>query len=189
MTDERATDGRSVDRAADPEGAPDTGTVTVDRRPSRTGAGLALVPALVAALAGGLYTSPGLLVGVAGLLGLAAGLARGSRTAVTLGASGLFAGAVLAGAEGAPVGPVLVGAAAAVVAWDVATTAVSVGEQLGRDAGTGRLEATRALASVGVGAVTVGLSYGVYLAGAGGRPVAALLFLLVAAVLLVAALD
>jgi hypothetical protein len=174
---------------ADGRDATDAGTVTVDRRPSRVGSALALVPALVAALAGGLYTWSGLLVGAAGLLGLAAGLARGSRSAVTLGAAGLFAGAVLAGAAGAPVGPVLVGAAAAVVAWDVATTAVSVGEQLGRDAGTERLEATRALASAGVGVVTVGLSYGVYLAGAGGRPVAALLFLLVAAVLLVAALD
>jgi len=188
MSGDGATDGLSVDRTTDSER---TGrdTVTVDRRPSRTGAGLALAPALVAALAGGLYTWPALLVGAAGLLGLAVGLVRGSRSAVTLGGTGLFAGAVLAGAEGAPVGPVLVGATAAVVAWDVATTAVSVGEQLGRDAETGRLEATHALASAGVGAVTVGLAYGVYLTGAGGRPVAALLFLLVAAVLLVAALD
>jgi len=183
-----AASGTGADRTADTDDA-DRGTTRVDRRPSRAGAGLTLAPALVAALAGGLYTSPGLLLGVAGLLGLGIGLARGSRTAVTLGGAGLFAGAVLAGVEGAPVGPVLVGAAAAVVAWDVATTAVSVGEQLGRDAETGRLETTHALASAGVGAVTVGLSYGVYLAGAGGRPVAALLFLLVAAVLLVAALD
>jgi hypothetical protein len=182
-------EGAAADGAADEQEAADPGTVTVDRRPSRAGTGLALLPALVAALAGGLYTWPGLLVGLVGLLGLAAGLTRGSRTAVTLGAAGLFAGALLAGAEGAPVGPVLVGAAAAVVAWDVATTAVSVGEQLGRAAETRRLEATRALASAGVGVVTVSLSYGVYLAGAGGRPVAALLFLLVAAVLLVAALD
>ena len=179
-------DGTAVDGAAD--GA-EPETVPVDRRPGRVGATLALLPALVATLAGGLYTWPGLLLGVTGFLTLAGGLARGSRAAVTLGATGLFIGTVLAGAEGAPVGPVLVGATAAVVAWDVATTAVSVGEQLGRDAATARLEATRALASVGVGVVTVGLSYGVYLAGAGGRPVAALLFLLVAAVLLVAALD
>jgi hypothetical protein len=175
-----------ADEGADVSASP---AVTVDRRPSRTGTALAVLPALVATLAGGLYTWPGLLAGVAGLLGLAAGLARGSRAAVTLGAAGLFAGIVLAGAEGAPAGPALVGAVAAVVAWDIATTAVSVGEQLGRDAGTRRLEVTRALASAGAGAVTVGLSYGVYLAGAGGRPVAALLLLLVAAVLLTVALD
>ena len=180
------TDGAPTEAVTDASEPP---AATVDRRPSRTGAVLALLPALVAALAGGLYTWPGLLAGVAGFLGLVTGLARGSRTAVTLGAAGLFGGAVLAGTEGAPVGPVLVGAVAAVVAWDTATTAVSVGEQLGRAAETRRLEVTHALASAGVGAVTVGLSYGVYLAGACGRPVAALLLLLVAAVLLALALD
>ena len=171
------------------DGGRDPPGVGVERRPSRFGSALALVAALAAVLAGGLYSVTGLGVGAVGFLALAAGLAYGRRGAVTLGAVGLFVGALLAGVRGAPVGPVLVGATAAAVAWDVATTAVSVGEQLGSDADTRRLETTGALGSTVVGVVTVGLAYGVYQAGTGGRPVAALAFLLAAAALLSVALD
>lgn len=163
----------------------------VDRSPARLGRAASVGAGLLALLSVGLYSPPALAVGGAGLILLVVALfrERGSDAAVTVGASGLFAGAILAGARGAPVAPVLVSATAAVVAWDVGSSAIGVGEQLGRDADTRRLETVHATASVLVGAVTAGVGYGLYRAGTGGRPVAALALLVVAAVLLVEALD
>ena len=161
----------------------------VDRSPARLGRGVSIAAALVALLASGLHSRLALAAGTLGLLLLVAGLVRGSDVAVTVGAFGLFAGAIVAGARGAPPLPVLVSVTSAVLAWDAGSSAISVGDQLGRDADTRRLEAVHLTASVLVGAVTAGVGYGLYRAGTGGRPVAALAFLVVAAVLLVAALD
>lgn len=161
----------------------------VDRSPARLGRGVSIGAALVALLASGLHSWPALAAGTLGLLLLVAGLVRGSDAAVTVGAFGLFAGAIVAGARGAPALPVLVSVTSAVLAWDAGGSAISVGDQLGRDADTRRLEAVHLTASALVGAMTAGVGYGLYRAGAGGRPVAALVLLVVAAVLLVAALD
>lgn len=161
----------------------------VDRSPARLGRGVSVGAGLLALLSVGLYSRPALAVGGAGLVLLVVGLIRGSDAAVTVGAFGLFAGAILAGARGAPVAPVLVSVTSAVLAWDAGGSAIGVGNQLGRDADTRRLEAVHLTASALVGAVTAGAGFGLYRAGTGGRPAAALVLLLVAAVLLVAALD
>jgi hypothetical protein len=76
-----------------------------------------------------------------------------------------------------------------VLAWDVGGSAISVGAQLGRDADTVRLEAVHIAASTALGAVVVGVGYGLYRAGPGEQPVVALVLLVVAAVLLVEALS
>lgn len=161
----------------------------VDRSPARLGRGVSVGAGLLALLSVGLYSRPALAVGAPGLVLLVVGLIRGSDAAVTVGAFGLFAGAILAGARGAPVAPVLVSVTSAVLAWDAGGSAIGVGNQLGRDADTRRLEAVHLTASALVGAVTAGAGFGLYRAGTGGRPAAALVLLLVAAVLLVAALD
>lgn len=163
--------------------------MTVDRRPARLSRGLAVGAGLVAVAASGAYSWGALGVGGLALLVLGAGLVRGRDAAVTLGAVGLFAGAVVAGVRGAPAAAVLVATAASVLAWDAGRTATSVGRQLGRAADTRRVEAVRAGGSLVVGLATAGVGYGVFRTATGGQPVAALLFALLAAVLLVVALD
>ena len=108
---------------------------------------------------------------------------------VTIGAFGLFVGGIIAGIQSAPVVPVLISVTFSVLAWDVGGSAISIGKQLGRDADTRRIEAVHMTASGAVGMVTAGVGYGLYQTGAGEQSVAALVFLLIAAVLLVEALG
>jgi hypothetical protein len=159
------------------------------RLPTRLAGGASVGAALVALAASGRYAWPAFVVGTVGLALLVLGLVRGERGPLTLGAAGLAAGGIVAGARGAPVGPTLAGVTFAVLAWDAGGTAVSLGDQLGRDAETARLEAVHLAGSAAVAAVTAAVGYGVYRAATGGRPVAALLLLLLAAVLLLATLD
>ena len=161
----------------------------IDRSPARLSRSASIVTGLLALVASGLYSWAALAVGAFGLLLLVIGLVRESTASVTGGAFCLFVGSVVAGAQGAPVGPVLVGVTAAVLAWDVGGSAISVGAQLGRDADTVRLEAVHIAASTVVGAVVAGTGFWLYRAGAGGKPVLALVLLVVAAVLLVEALS
>jgi len=72
--------------------------------------------------------------------------------------------------------------------WDFGEQAINVGEQLGREADTERLELTHAAASTIIAVAAGGVGYGIYLAGAGNQPMTALVFLLVAAVALTSAL-
>ena len=161
----------------------------IDRSPARLSRWASLVAALVALVSSGFYSWPALVTGTLGLGLLGVGLARGRITGVTVGAFGLFAGAILAGAQGAPVIPVLIGVTFAVLAWDLGGSAISIGDQLGRDADTVRLEAVHMTGSIAVGVVTAGVGFGLYQTGDSGQPVAALVFLVIASVLLVAALD
>ena len=161
----------------------------VDRSPARLSAWASAGAGLVALASTGLHSWPALAAGTLGLLALVVGLARGTRSRVSLGAFGLLGGVLLAGAQGAPVLPVLVGVTFAVLAWDAGGSAVSIGAQLGRDADTRRLEVVHLASSLAVGAVVAGLGYGLYRVAAGGQPVAALVLLVVAAVLLVEAID
>lgn len=161
----------------------------VDRSPTRLSSAVAVGAGFVALLSPGLYSWTALAVGTLGLALLAAGVARGARSAVTVGALGLFAGAIVAGVRGAPVLPVLFGVTTAVLAWDVGGNAISVGRQLGRNGDTTRIEAVHAAASTAVGVAIVGVSYALYRTATGGQPVVALVLFLVAAVLLIQALD
>ena len=160
----------------------------VERSPTRLGGLLAVGAALVALATSGIYSMPALTVGGAGLLLLVAGVVRGSQRAVTTGAAALFAGVVLAGIQGAPVAATLVGTVAAVLAWDVAGTAIVVGDQLGRAVDSSRIEIVHASTSALVGVLAATLGYGVYVTATGGQPLVALAFLLLAAVLLLATL-
>ncbi|MFB6127927.1 MAG: hypothetical protein ABEJ79_11620 [Halolamina sp.] len=160
----------------------------ITRRPPRLSASLATVLATVSLLAVGTTGSTALAAGVAGLPLLGVGAFRGSRRAITYGAVLLVAGTLLGGVAGAGPEALLVGLVAAVVAWDVGHFGVGVGEQLGREARTGRLESVHFAGSLAVGAVTAGLGYAVFLAAGGGQPLVALVFLLVGGVFLVYAL-
>ena len=161
---------------------------TIDRSPARLSGRIAAGVGVIAVVASGSYSWSALACGLLGLALVGLGLVRGSRSGVTAGAVGLFVGALVAGAGGAPALAVALGVAAAVVTWDVGTNAIDVGDHLGREARTRRIEAVHAAASISVGVVTTGIGYGIYRATAAGQPLAALVLLLIAAVLLSSAL-
>lgn len=161
----------------------------VDRGPVALSRSLSAFAGVLALVTSGFYSWIGLSIGVVGLVVLTVGLVRGETPVVTVGSFGLFLGTVVTGAQGAPVAPVLAGVVLAVVAWDVGGNAISIGQQLGRSAGTVRIELLHAGASLAVGTLSAGIGYGVYWFGASGQPVPAVVFLLLGAVLLIATLD
>ena len=161
----------------------------IDRSPARLGRWASTGAGLVALASVGLYSWPALVAGGLGLSLLLVGLVRGTGGLVDGGAFALVGGGVLAGAGGAPVLPVLVGVVFAVLAWDAGWNAIGVGAQLGREADTMRLEAAHLAASTAVGVAVLGVGFGLYRVGTGGKPIAVLLLLVIAAVLLVEALS
>ncbi len=163
--------------------------MTVDRRPTALGRWISGFAGVVTLVTSGFYSWPALGVGAVGVVVLWGGLLRGARSLVTAGAFGLFVASVLAGVQGAPIVPVLASVVLAVVAWDAGGNAISIGEQLGRSAETARIEIVHSSSTLAVGVVTGGVGFGLYRFGTGGQPVAAVVFLLLGAVLLVATLD
>ncbi|PSP56644.1 hypothetical protein BRC82_01860 [Halobacteriales archaeon QS_1_67_19] len=164
-------------------------TREIDRSPARLSAALATTTAAVSAAASGLASLPALAIGAIGVLGVLVGVIRGVRRAVTLGAAGLLVAALLGGLTTPAWLLLLPGVMAAVLAWDLGEQAINVGEQLGRAADTTRLETTHAAASTVVAAGGAALGYGIFLVGSGGQAVTALVFLLLAAVVLTSALG
>ncbi|WP_137283733.1 DUF7519 family protein [Halorussus salinisoli] len=163
-------------------------TREIDRSPARLSSALAVTAAALAAGTSALTATLTLTVGAAGFLVVTFGVVRGSRRAVTLGAVALLVGALVGGLlSGAPY-LLLPGVIATVLAWDFGEQAINVGEQLGRGADTTQLEATHAAGSTVVAVGAGGLGYGIFLASSGGQPVTALVFLLLAAVVLTSAL-
>lgn len=157
----------------------------ITRRPSRFGTSLSLAAASLAVVSL-LFAAP--LAAVAALAGtvvLGVGLVVASRRFVTVGGAVVLVGVLYAGYLGAPPEPLLVGALFGVLSWDVGGNAVSVGNQLGRESPTTRAETVHAAASLAVGAFSVIIGYGVYVAAGGGQPLAALLFLVIGTVALV----
>jgi hypothetical protein len=136
----------------------------------------------------GLASAAGLPFAAVGLVGTAVGLFGASRAWLARGGTLAVAGVLVAGARGAAPEPLLVGLLGAVLAWDVGEHGLGLGEQLGREADTARVEVVHAAASLAVGAGATVVGYGTFLAASGGQPVAALVFLLVGVVGLAAAL-
>lgn len=161
----------------------------IDRSPRPTSARIAIAVALLVTAATAPYSTAGLALAIGGTVVLALGLIWGRGGAITLGATGLVAGVLGAGIAGAPPAITLLGAVAGVVAWDAGWTAVILGRQLGRHAPGRGLEARRLAVTGGVGVVSAGLGYAVYLPATAGQPVMAVAALVVAVVLLTAALD
>lgn len=151
------------------------------RRPTRVASVAAVVAALLAVGLAGLGSRSGLVVAALGALGLAAGLARGNRRAVDGGCLLAFVGVVIGGLGADAVEPTVIATVATVVAWDLGQDAVDLGDQLGREASTARLEGVHVFSSVLVGLLSATLGYAVYVFAADGQPVAVVVFLLLAA--------
>jgi hypothetical protein len=158
-----------------------------DTSPSNVGQGLTLAAALVATVAlVPVPTAVGLGVLATGLF--AAGLRRAATGLVDAAAGTLAVALIVAGVFGAPAELLVVSTAAAVLAWDVADNALTVGEQLGRRARTERLELVHAAATLTVAVVGSAFAYGVFQLAGGGRPLLAVVLLLLGATLIVAVL-
>lgn len=163
-------------------------TREIDRSPAALSSALAASAAALSAGASALTSTLGLGLGAAGFLLVAAGVVRDRRGAVALGAASLAVAALGGGVVTAAPYLLLPGVIASVLAWDFGEQAITVGDQLGREADTAQLEATHAAASTVVGVGAGGLGYAVYLGASGGQPVTALVFLLLGAVVLTSAL-
>lgn len=156
--------------------------------PARFSAGAALGAAGLAGVAAVGGSGWWVLLAPAGVALLAAGLRRPDRRLVTLGGASLACAAFVTGLAGGGPARLVVAVAAAFVAWDLGEHAITLGEQLGRRAATRRLEFLHAGATVGVATAAAGAAYVVFALSGGGRPVDALVLLLVGAMALLAAL-
>ncbi|WP_436901681.1 DUF7519 family protein [Halovenus halobia] len=160
----------------------------ITRKPTIVSSVAAVAAGAIGLLLSGLYSSLGLVAAAGGLLFFGLAAITGIRPLVTVGALGLFVAAVAAGVRGAPPLVLLGAVLAAVLAYDFGGTAVDLGEELGREADTRRLEFFRLATSslAGFGAATA--SYLVYLVGAGGQPLSAVVLLLITVFVLFVAL-
>lgn len=134
-----------------------------------------------------------LVPGMVGLLVLAGGAIdekRGrGRYLVMAGTAFLFMGVLMSGVvHGATRLQLLAGGAATVVGWDTAEQGINLGEQVGSRATTWSAELAHAGGSVIVGAIAVGVAYGVYAIGFEGVSLTGLVLLLGGAITLTAAL-
>ncbi|WP_255194338.1 DUF7519 family protein [Natronobeatus ordinarius] len=153
------------------------------RRPTVVSGALAAMAALVAVVVGTAVSSTAVAIGLVGTLVFAVGASRGSRTAVDLGCLALFLGVVAGGIQGGSVERTLLATVATVFAWDLGGNAIDLGEQLGREADTRRLEAVHAGSSLLVGLSAATLGYAIYVFAADGQPASAVALLLVATLL------
>lgn len=169
----------------DEESLPDP---EIDRSPAYHSSVASIALALVGATSLSLGSIEGGAAALVGALVLGGGLWIGRRRIVTLGALIVGLGIAVAGVLGAGPEPLLLAGFSTVLAWDLGETAIDLGETVGRDAPTLRLEAVHAAGSVSAGALTIVVGYGTFLAVGGGQPVTALVLLLFGAVVIVSAL-
>lgn len=121
------------------------------------------------------------------LLGLA--VLAADRRVLSVGAAGLVVATILAAGDGAGGLTVTVGVSAAVLAWDVGHNAIGLGRQLGREAPTTEVELAHVAASTGTGVVIVAVAAGGSRLVDGQLSLAAVVYLLLAAGLLVVVLG
>jgi hypothetical protein len=161
----------------------------IDRSPTSVSSGLSLGAAFVVTAVVAPYETVVLALCGIGATLLALGLVTTRRSLVTVGSGSLVFATIVAGSGGGPVLVTLVGVTAAILAWDFASTALTIGSQLGRQASTVEIELVHATASALVGIAIVLGSYLVYTIATDGQPVAAVFGLVVAVVILIAALQ
>ncbi len=148
---------------------------------------MAVSAAGLATLALAFTTATAALGGLVGTLVLAAGLVQGSRRTLDAAGGIFFLALLFAGVGGGGTEALLLTAVASILAWDVAENALSVGEHLGRETSTIRLETVHAATTLVVLVVAAGIVYALWLGASGGQPLTAVVLLLVGAIALVAA--
>lgn len=162
---------------------------TFDPRPPTVAVVPALVAVGVATLVVAAASATGALLAGPGSVLLLYGAYSGTRRWVTVGSALAFVGAVIGAATGLPILPALVAGAAALVAYDTAEHALTLGVDVGQDAPVQQSVFVHAFGSFVVASLAGGLGYGIYEFGPTSLPVTGLVALLVAAVLLAYALG
>lgn len=159
----------------------------ITRKPATVSSTLSIVAAATTVLLAIVVSLPGAAAGILGLTVLATGVAYGYRGLVDAGGLGLLLSTILVGFASIEY-VALLSAVSTVVAWDVGNNAIDVGEQLGREAETQRIELLHAGSTTVVGLLTAGVSYAIYQTASSGQPVTAVFFLLLAALALISSL-
>lgn len=157
----------------------------ISRSPTYLSSGLSLAAGLVGAAAMAVQSDIALLCSLVGMVALGAGLVVGRQSLVTLGGVGLVGGVIAGGVAGAPPLATLVAVTAAILAWDLGGTAIVLGEQLGREAPTARVELVHAAGSAIVGFTTIAAGFAVYETATGGQPVSGVFGLVLAVFVLI----
>ena len=163
-----------------------TAGAAVDRSPARTSAGVAAVLAAVAAL--WLPSLAGRALGLAGAALVAVGAVRGRRPWVTAGAVSLLVGVAATGLGTAPVVPLVGATLCTLLAWDAGRYGITVGEQLGHEASTTRLELAHLAATAAVGTAAALAGAATYATLDGGTDPIAVVVLFAGVALLLSAL-
>lgn len=160
--------------------------VDVDHTPARISGALAVVSGFIVVLASGLTSVLALLFAVLGLVGLGTGIfLLQSRRSVVVSTGVLFIAVLVSGVMGNTAELLLASGLGTILAMDLGQNSVSIGRQMTSATYTKRGEVVHAGASAVVGVVITAIGYGIYLVSAGGQPVAALVLLLLATLLLV----
>lgn len=163
-------------------------TATVDRGPSRSGLLLAGAATLTA-LAALLFASPSAaVVTLFGAVVLAAGVQLDGAVLRDLGTLAMLGGPIAGGFAGGEPSALLVATVAVAVARDATDNAIAIGAQLGANTRTLRAEAVHAAATTVVGVAAALAGYAVFRIAGSGRPLTAVVVLLVGGLLLVVAL-
>ena len=158
------------------------------RRPTTISTVAAAAATIVALLTAVIGSIEGGVLAVFGASLIAVGLFRSTGRVVDIGAGSIFVAVVVAGVQGLSTELVVVGTIAAIVAWDLATNAIKLGIQLGREAQTTRLESVHVIASVTVGVSAATVGYGAFVFGSEGQPVGAIVLLVLAVLFLLSGL-
>ncbi|WP_138006944.1 DUF7519 family protein [Halalkalirubrum salinum] len=159
----------------------------IDRTPSPRSAIGAVVLAAIATAMLALVSIEGAALAFTGAIVLSVGVRFGRLRIVHAGSLLSVGGLVTAGVTGATPEPLLVAAVCAVLAWDLAETAIELGDRVGGDASTARFESVHAAMILAVGIASAAVGYGLYAATAGGQPTTAVVLLLFGAVIVVSA--
>lgn len=149
---------------------------TVAVAPAAVAAAVALVPTLGSGI--------GVTLGAAGALLLVFGAHQGTRRLVSWGAAALAVGVVFGANSGLDPAYALLGGVGAVVAYDAAEHAVTLGVDVGRDARVGQSVLVHVLSTAALSVLVAAVAFGVYSFGPRRLPLTALLTLLLGGTLL-----
>lgn len=162
-------------------------TVRVDHSTPRLSALLATVAAFVGVALSAPFNVLAAPFGVGGLVIVAGSLfLRDSRGYLSLGVGLALLGTIITGAYGAlPPALMLVAVSALLIAWDVGQHGLSIGQQLGRDTRTSRLELVHAGVTTLAIAVVDIVAFAVFQFAGGGRPASAVTLVVIGAIVLI----
>lgn len=186
-TSQTGTDTEEVDETVTvSESEDELEAVTVDHAPTRVSQIIALVAAAVGVALTAPFAMLALPFAIAGLAIVAGSLfITHSRGWLSVAVGLILFGAIISGGYGVvPPAFLLIGVSAAFLAFDVGQYGIGVGEQLGRQTQTRRLEIIHATSTVIALTVANAFAYSVYLFAGDGRPASAVALTLIGVIAL-----